>query len=65
MCFKRIAVASFSMRGVGHKNFLVEDEAVIREMIKKMTDSSRYGPGTGREVSDGEIHQALILERAN
>lgn len=37
------------------KTFLVEDEVVIREMIKKMIPWEQYGFELAGEASDGEM----------
>ena len=44
------------------KTFLVEDEVVIREMIKKMIPWEQYGFELAGEASDGEMALPLILK---
>ena len=44
------------------KNFFVEDEVVIREMIKKMIPWEQYGFELAGEASDGEMALPLILK---
>ena len=44
------------------KTFLVEDEVVIREMIKKMIPWKQYGFELAGEASDGEMALPLILK---
>ena len=44
------------------KTFLVEDEVVIREMIKKMIHWEQYGFELAGEASDGEMALPLILK---
>ena len=44
------------------KTFLVEDEVVIREMIKKMIPWEQYGFELAGEASDGEMALPLILQ---
>lgn len=44
------------------KTFLVEDEVVIREMIKKMIPWEQYGFKLAGEASDGEMALPLILK---
>lgn len=44
------------------KTFLVEDEVVIREMIKKMIPWEQYGFEMAGEASDGEMALPLILK---
>ena len=44
------------------KTFLVEDEAVIREMIKKMIPWEQYGFELAGEAADGEMALPLILK---
>ena len=44
------------------KTFLVEDEVVIREMIKKMISWEQYGFELAGEASDGEMALPLILK---
>ena len=42
------------------KTFLVEDEVVIREMIKKMIPSEQYGFELAGEASDREMALPFI-----
>ena len=42
------------------KTFLVEDEVVIREMIKKMIPWEQYGFELAGEASDGEMALPLL-----
>ena len=44
------------------KTFLVEDEVVIREMIKKMIPWEQYGFELAGEAADGEMALPLILK---
>ena len=44
------------------KTFLVEDEGVIREMIKKMIPWEQYGFELAGEAADGEMALPLILK---
>ena len=44
------------------KTFLVEDEVVIREMIKKMIPWEQYGFELAGEASDGEMALPFILK---
>ena len=44
------------------KTFLVEDEVVIREMIKKMSPWEQYGFELAGEAADGEMALPLILK---
>ena len=44
------------------KTFLVEDEVVIREMIKKMITWEQYGFELAGEAADGEMALPLILK---
>ena len=44
------------------KTFLVEDEVVIREMIKKMIPWEQYGSELAGEAADGEMALPLILK---
>ena len=44
------------------KTFLVEDEVVIREMIKKMIPWEQYGFELAGEASDGEMALPLIIK---
>ena len=45
------------------KTFLVEDEVVIREMIKKMIPWEQYGFELVGEAADGEMALPLILKK--
>ena len=45
------------------KTFLVEDEVVIREMIKKMIPWEQYGFELAGEAADGEMALPLILKK--
>ena len=45
------------------KTFLVEDEVVIREMIKKMISWEQYGFELVGEAADGEMALPLILKK--
>ena len=42
------------------KTFLVEDEVVIREMIKKMIPWEQYGFELAGEASDGDVKAACV-----
>lgn len=44
------------------KTFLVEDEVVIREMIKKMIPWEQYGFELAGEASDGEHGAAIDIK---
>lgn len=44
------------------KTFLVEDEVVVRETIKRMIPWEQYGFELAGEASDGEMALPLILK---